>query len=513
LVGGRSSFNQSGMYEETAGGYLTDIPQSELTAGGLAYYIVTVDLIGNTTTSDTSSIPIDFPAGTLTTSMANSAFPDGFPYEKWRLISLPGDIDNKTISATISDELGNQPSDSTWMLYRYVGPGPNNYQVASSFALGKSYFLKRVDSEQALNFNLGAGQSYDLTDFSITLLSRKWHFVSAPYPFPVTVAANQTTFIGPYAYGEYGAGGQEGWSLNQVQYSFKPWGGYIIYNNTDQLQTLEIKPPGLAKGLLAKTGTEADSACPEPCRRGWLLHLTASGERYFDAGNVIGRVGGALDGLDDWDHPEPPTTDGYISVTMDRPDWAGQRTSDIRSVETTDGVWDLALDTKGETGPITLTHRLEGEPPPAIVLVDLAARKVYRLSDGEVPGPVTDYHENFAYRLKLVAGSASYVSGTTSEILAALPADFALAQNYPNPFNPVTTLEFTLPHPARISLQVYDLLGREVVTLADGWLDMGPQTVVWAGQDRRGAPAATGIYFAVLRSVSATRTIKMLLLK
>ena len=99
------------------------------------------------------------------------------------------------------------------------------------------------------------------------------------------------------------------------------------------------------------------------------------------------------------------------------------------------------------------------------------------------------------------------------EALAALPAEFALAQNYPNPFNPATTIEYALPRPAHTTLAVYDLLGREVVTLLNDWQDMGYHEVIWNGRGRRGEILASGIYFAVFRAENVIRTRKMLLLK
>ena len=45
------------------------------------------------------------------------------------------------------------------------------------------------------------------------------------------------------------------------------------------------------------------------------------------------------------------------------------------------------------------------------------------------------------------------------------PVAFSLSQNYPNPFNPSTTIRFTLPHSAVVSLRIYDILGREVSLL------------------------------------------------
>jgi len=145
--------------------------------------------------------------------------------------------------------------------------------------------------------------------------------------------------------------------------------------------------------------------------------------------------------------------------------------------------------------------------------MDLQQRRVYDLTAGEVPAAITEYTERYPYYLKVMAGSADYVGQAVDEALAALPADFALAPNYPNPFNPATTLEFSLTRPAPVSLAVYDLLGKEIVTLFEGWEDLGHHEVVWDGRDRRGQSVATGIYFAVFRAEGRTFTRKMLLMK
>ncbi|MFB0517175.1 MAG: tandem-95 repeat protein, partial [Candidatus Neomarinimicrobiota bacterium] len=95
----------------------------------------------------------------------------------------------------------------------------------------------------------------------------------------------------------------------------------------------------------------------------------------------------------------------------------------------------------------------------------------------------------------------------------ALPQFFILHQNYPNPFNPVTTLKYELPSHSRVLLVIYDMRGREVVRLVDGYVPAGYNKVVWNSSDSAGRPVSTGVYFARLITPAYTHTIKMTLLR
>ncbi|HPG41897.1 MAG TPA: PQQ-binding-like beta-propeller repeat protein [bacterium] len=74
-------------------------------------------------------------------------------------------------------------------------------------------------------------------------------------------------------------------------------------------------------------------------------------------------------------------------------------------------------------------------------------------------------------------------------------ADFLLAQNYPNPFNPETTISFTLPKPAGISLVVMDILGQQIKTLATGNYAAGEYSLQWDGRNEQRNNVASGFYF------------------
>jgi hypothetical protein len=89
-----------------------------------------------------------------------------------------------------------------------------------------------------------------------------------------------------------------------------------------------------------------------------------------------------------------------------------------------------------------------------------------------------------------------------------LPTEFALHQNYPNPFNPATKIRYELPERGQVSLKVFDVLGREVVTLVNEEKDPGSHSAVWNARD-----AASGVYFYRLQAGSFTDVKKLLLLR
>ena len=89
-----------------------------------------------------------------------------------------------------------------------------------------------------------------------------------------------------------------------------------------------------------------------------------------------------------------------------------------------------------------------------------------------------------------------------------LPLKFNLGYPIPNPFNPQTQLTFSLPKAGDVLLIVYDVYGREVTRLHDGWLQTGVYLTNFDG-----TWLSTGIYFASLKTDGFSQTRKLLLLK
>jgi hypothetical protein len=79
------------------------------------------------------------------------------------------------------------------------------------------------------------------------------------------------------------------------------------------------------------------------------------------------------------------------------------------------------------------------------------------------------------------------------------PLRFGFRAVRPNPFRDAAEVDFTLGRRSRVSVTVYDVLGREVQRVAHGlWMEAGPQSLRWDGRAASGAGASAGVYFVRL---------------
>ena len=103
--------------------------------------------------------------------------------------------------------------------------------------------------------------------------------------------------------------------------------------------------------------------------------------------------------------------------------------------------------------------------------------------------------------------TSSAITGNDDKV-ETIPTKFSLSQNYPNPFNPSTVIQYQLPTVSIVRLKVFDLLGREMVTLVNEKKSPGSYQVMW-----KAAGLVSGVYFYSLQAGSFVDTKKLLLLK
>jgi hypothetical protein len=495
MVGGNVTlFNQEALLS-VDGNYSATINKDFIGIEGLAYYHTALDEYSNLSISDTSVVEVRYGNEILNSKLAGTAYPNGLPKGKWRLISIPTSVDISTVNEILGDELGKTGSQS-WKLYEDLGNA--NWQEAQDIKLGKGYWLNQRKGND-LSFGVGSGKSVDIRSYTIRV-PKGWSLIGNPYPFEVQIGFSPSLVYGPLTYGKAES---EGW--NSESNILSPWAGYAIFNRTDDSLNLEILP--LNSAVKASEAHESD---------GWQINISADNGEYGDHFNAIGRRPNAQDHLDHWDNPEPPKLDKHISLAMDREEWGLSRplTSDIRSMNQTDGQWNIYIASKGIRGPIQLGLEIEGEFPlqTSAVLFDPIERKSYDiLVDANIQINRINDHTN--YPLIVLVGSSDYVYAKTEELIAQLPESFSLGQNYPNPFNPVTNIPFTVAVPARIQITIYNLVGQKVVTLENRWFDMGAFHTTWNGKDINGNSMSTGMYIYSLESKEFRQVKKLVLLK
>ncbi|MFB0516681.1 MAG: FlgD immunoglobulin-like domain containing protein [Candidatus Neomarinimicrobiota bacterium] len=144
-----------------------------------------------------------------------------------------------------------------------------------------------------------------------------------------------------------------------------------------------------------------------------------------------------------------------------------------------------------------------------------SGRSLVQTSDGGIVITGTVWSQSTGHNILLMKTNSSgdALSVTFFHTDLTLPYATYFLRNYPNPFNPETTIQFELPAASNVSVMVYDLAGREVIRLVDGYMEPGYHQTQWNGRNASGQNFPSGIYIARLVTPEYTRSIKMLLLK
>lgn len=188
-----------------------------------------------------------------------------------------------------------------------------------------------------------------------------------------------------------------------------------------------------------------------------------------------------------------------------------------------DGWTEVVIPTGATVGPLVLRTNLPINPGQTIMRIVTqfvprgapVGNYTYIGNAGTHPGVIED---SDSFTFEKLAGDAPPSHnlgwavfgwfGDDSDLSQFIPNEYDLANIYPNPFNPTTKIEYHMKDAAKASLVVYDILGREVARLVDGWAPMG---VHYTTFDASGL--SSGVYFAVFRTEGFNKAQKMLLVK
>jgi hypothetical protein len=146
--------------------------------------------------------------------------------------------------------------------------------------------------------------------------------------------------------------------------------------------------------------------------------------------------------------------------------------------------------------PLTITYKTQNTGGKGFVVDEMFNDKITSSHNLSGEGKITlNSGDERTLRLRVTGGKQ-------------IPTHFALMQNYPNPFNPITTISFDLPAKSTVSLKVYDIIGKEVMTLADEEYEAGSYAV-----QADFTNLASGMYLYRIKSGTFTDVKKMVLMR
>ena len=454
--------------------YTATITPYDINLGGLAIGFSAYDLMG--IWSGTPIIDIQVAFGDL---------PDPSLFAEtnaktYQMVSVPAVLQDARSEAVIHDELGS-PDKVEWRLFEWSNG--QYYDGGVSFTPGAAFWLITKNAQQ---INTGPGKTTPIFSPTRRNLSDGWNMVGNPYIFPINLAEHVVLSenVEPTLYEWNGS------SYNNTT-NMEPRGGnWVFSNGSGMMEFFPIWKP-ILQNEAKPEGTVNDEEDFI-----WKAKLITKAGNHYDETATFGVHESASDTWDRFDYHEPPVIGNYISMAFDNDSWAkngGSYSQDIRS-EGSSQTWNLAARSNIK-GIVSLNlEDIDAIPSHQDVrLVDPVLGIVYNLRSDKAVTFTSQGNEN-PYYFKLIVGEADDIQSQLDD-MGMVPTDFELFQNTPNPFNPVTNIRVSLVQDAHITLKVYNLLGKEVNTLAlNQSLSKGNHRFIWAGKDDNGYQLPSGVY-------------------
>jgi hypothetical protein len=478
------------------------IPGASVGARGLEYWVEVAT--ATATLTDPASDPSVSPRQ-IQVTVPRLEEPFSHAGERYRLLSVP--MDFGTSSETIEALLSDQPEfglydPNRWQAWTWVN-GEDRYagigdRAASDYLRpipGRAFWLvsraaHRVDTAPLVGKSTATQEPYEV------ILPPGWTMLGHPFNFPVsweTVLADDL-FSGPFR-----------WVPEENDYDYEPaailepFEGYWIHNAASDVARLRIPPieSDAPAGALAATA-RSDF--------GWRTTLRATTVTGASAEIALGVHQRARDAYDPLDRLALPSAPGsWVRLGARHDDWllrSGLYRRDVRAPDRDGHRFDLELRTSAVEA-VNLAAALEQTAGWTVRLID-TEQSLGLPREHEIVsfGPDRTYH------LTLLVGTDEFVSRETG-ILVHLPATLVLDQSSPNPFRAAARIRFGLPAPGRARLDIFDVVGRRVVTLVDEDLSAGYHTEIWDGRDSGGIRTAAGVYFYRFTTPAGSLTRKL----
>lgn len=431
-----------------------------------------------------------------------AALPEPTLQEEYKLISIPFSFRDSSVTALFKD-LG-PPNDLIWRMFGRWNDKSGYAEFPAGFKTirrGEGYWLI---TKQSYDVRFGNTEVQGSEEDFVISLNPGYNLIGNPFPYSVSWAESfrEDSTVEKVLW-KYDGGFD---TTTQVMEPFK---GYFIKNRSSHSKQIRINssPVDLSQRLSKGSPAEFHDGL-----NAWRMQITAESPFAADRKNFFGMIENATDGLDNEDFSEPPfSPSNFLSLSFVR---SGERLSaDYRSIDQTGAGWDLEVISSTAGVPLTMKVLKFAEIPKnfKIILLDIVKERAYDISESR------EYSTNFEkkeYRrqFRLLAGTEAFIQSNSGGI-PLIPVEYALFQNFPNPFNPKTTIWFSLGNSGQIKLEIFNLLGQKVRTVAQGQYGIGQFSAEWDGTDDGRQPVSSGIYYYRLTTPSYSSVRKMMLVK
>jgi glycosidase len=495
--GTTSAFDTTGAAIGSVAAGTTSFTDATASSGqSYVYAVVATDNDGQVSPLSNEATALLYPTE-LAVDVTRS-FGDGSNQQDYQLIGLPGNAAS-TVQSTFSGAAGDD-----WQVYWDDGSSDDFLQKFDGsstfeFAVGRGFWAIATESwsVQTSVPTVDLRSRPDETFITIPIHTG-WNIISNPFEkavdWGVVQAANEVS--------------QPLWrfdgSFRQASvFTSASTGEAFYYNNTQGANILEIPYSSTTGSPAARSKSATD-----------LTHLTAAPAEGRNTGVEsrveVGVSASATNGVDEEDIIAPPRTFEVISLQIQGGDGtvdARQRAlkRSIRPEEADGHTYELTLYSEPHS-PV----RLRSGNLPASAEARLVNRFTGESTDLRASPEITFIPKQASTKLSLLVGTKSFVDREEERLV---PDDLTLWPNYPNPFRGSTTIEYTLPTDAHVTLEVYDVLGRRVATLVDDRKRSGLHTLQWDGTGGAGQPLASGIYFGRIIVDGRTATRKMTIIR
>jgi hypothetical protein len=421
------------------------------------------------------------------------------PDTVWQMLSVPAlsrradDLKNNAYLAKW-DESGVE--DKVFKYYKTAG------EILST-AAGYAYWRQGPDT---VTVKLARGELVD-TGVTIRLSKSKygWNMLASPYPYPVRWPGSEVV-----------------WKWNDVKNDYEeqtegimyPWEGYFVLIDTSRAVKMSNEPAFTASGRAKRLKVHFAA------RNEWQVRLKLTAGNSVDNDNMLGFSPDAENGRDVLDRPEPPRMAGQGYCYFAHPEWkyaVHEFASDVRRNFDDFNIFQMGVSPiEGVISDKKPAMEFFGaEDLKDVYLFVATPDSLVYVRDGE-PVPVK-YSSTETMFTTVIASSDRDLAGK-------FPLKFLMRNPYPNPFRNNVNLQYVLPYkwekngwfsekPYAVSINIYDVRGRLVRSLANRSQKPGTFRVIWDGKSNTGRLTAAGSYIVVMKAGDFTSNKQIMLVK